>query len=129
MSKFICTISLITFSQFAFASNSHQLNGQWVATDDKGNEILIEFSSNGEYHLWVNGESLTADIVDYGQIKYSVVVKGKTMTINLFDEERSKAFANLKAELKDNELRLSVLNGPGIIQNNGAILLKRVSTP
>jgi hypothetical protein len=116
----------MAFTSLAIANNG--INGQWIAEDEKGNEILIEFTQEGNYYLSVNGQSLTSDVADYGQIKYSVVARGPQMTINLFDENKSKAFANLKAILKNGELRLSVLNGPNLVQKNGEIILRRTTT-
>ncbi len=138
MNKFICTLGLITLSSmvFAFSANpstpsplNDSLSGKWITSDNKGNEILIEFSPEGKYNLWVNGESLTNNVMEYGQIMYSVVNDSKNMTINLFDENKSKAFANLSASLKgENLLLLRVLNGPDLVQPGGMIELSRVQS-
>ena len=125
MNRLICTLTLMAFTSLAIAKNG--INGQWIGEDEKGNEILIEFTQEGNYYLSVNGQSLTSDVADYGQIKFAVVARGPQMTINLFDENKSKAFANLKAILKNGELRLSVLNGPNLVQKNGEIILRRTT--
>lgn len=100
--------------------------GQWSATDLKGNTILIEFTPSQEYNLFVNGKNLTADVVEFGQIRYEVHRKDTKIKIELYGENGKQEFAQLIAETQSDQLRLITLTPKGDNQEEGTILLKRV---
>jgi hypothetical protein len=117
---------LILGSLMALPFGHPGVEGRWSAIDEFGNNILIEFTPTQEYNLFVNGENLTADVSDFGQIRYEVHRRKEWLKIELYGANGKQEFAQLAAETQNNQLQLVALTPHGRQQQDGHILLQRV---
>ncbi|MEN0006979.1 MAG: hypothetical protein AAF798_22700 [Bacteroidota bacterium] len=107
-------------------SNPGSIEGRWSAVDEYGNTIVIEFTADKAYNLFVNGENLTADVSQFGQIQYEVHWNEQNVMIDLYGANDQKEFAQLQAETQSDQLKLIALTPQGQAQNSGHILLERM---
>lgn len=71
-------------------NTSSALVGQWQGTDDAGNNIRIEFTRQGEYHLFVNQRALIGS--DTQPLKYQLLPQQTDhLEILLFEQESDVA--------------------------------------
>ena len=104
-----------------------QIVGVWHGTSGTGQEIKVEFSEEGNYNLTLNGQNLTADTGEFGQIKYELVADQGSMEIRLYDEKTDKEYSRLQATVTSDdklELVLYVNEEP-----TDKLQLRRVTTP
>ena len=97
-------ISIALISTISLVNNpGGQIIGTWQGTSMSGHPITVEFSEEGNYNLVLNGQLMTNNNEEFGQIKYELTTTDGPMEIRLYDERTRKEYSRLQATIKEND--------------------------
>lgn len=92
-------LTLVSCSEAAGQQNlPSQIIGSWKGTNEEGRPVRIEFTSDGEYLVSVDNNTLTVNIMESGAIKYKILNDSIPLRIALYGEKDQASFGQLVAE-------------------------------
>lgn len=111
------TIVILLLAACNTPDKTEQLIGKWQPVGDDSR--VLEFTPEGYYNLFVGDMNIFEDIEDYGRIKYKITEEGKTIKLQLMDENLTKEFVAGQIEIVD-ENRINI----AFYQNEGEVNVK-----
>lgn len=121
----LCLIVSMFFSFHAGISQVSPIVGIWRGVEEGQQQVEIEFTPGGEYHLRIDGQLLTNEVKSWGKVMYRWSEESDVLSIVIFGDSSPDAQAHLRAAFTEKGLlRLEVCTDGG--QAVHGILLKKV---
>jgi len=114
--QFLFTFLAINSITSCNESAADKVIGKWKAV---GEERVLEFTEEGYYNVYLNGENIFQDIEGYGRLQYSAERSNDSLYVFVLDETNKNQLLKAYVQIENSMMTMTVL-GDGQDRGNNA---------
>lgn len=105
---------IVIFISSCADNSAEKIKGKWKVTNE---ERVLEFTEEGYYNVYLEGENIFKDIEGYGRLQYTTEEVNDSLYVTIVDETMENQLLKAYILVEDNTMIMNTLND-GKVSNN-----------